>query len=314
MKDSHGRDINYLRISVTDRCNLRCYYCMPNGVTKLSHEDIIRDEDIIQIVTEAVKTGITKIRITGGDPLVRKGIYQLIRKIKDIKGVQEVVLSTNGLLLLGHVHKLQVAGISRVNFSLDTLNPETYKKITQSEVPLDYSALIEELLAHKMVPVKINAVLLRGVNDHEIPDFIELANRYDILVRFIELMPMGDIGLDYDTYFIGKDEVLQHNPQLEFTRKEIIAEYYKVPGKQGEIGFISPITHEFCDQCNRLRLTSQGHLLPCLLHDHDVLVKSKSSTEILEALKEAIQAKDKGHNLNDEIKAVSKKSMNKIGG
>ncbi len=314
MKDSQGREINYLRISVTDRCNLRCFYCMPDGVTKISRDEILRDEEIVQIVTEAVKTGITKVRITGGDPLVRKGIYDLIKKVSNIKGIKEVVISTNGTMLLGNVHKLKEAGISRVNFSLDTLNEKKYLDITKSERMLDYDSLIKELRENGLLPIKINAVLLRGINDTEIPEFIEFVNKYNVSVRFIELMPIGEIDLDYDKYFISKDEVLNNYPQLMFKRKESIAEYYSVLEKQGEIGFITPISHDFCEDCNRLRLTSEGNLRPCLHHNKEISVKSKSNEEILEGLREAIKSKDVGHNLNDKVQVVSKRPMNKIGG
>lgn len=314
MKDSQGREINYLRISVTDRCNLRCFYCMPDGVTKISHDEILRDEEIVQIVTEAVKTGITKVRITGGDPLVRKGIYKLIRKVSDIKGIKEVVISTNGTMLVGNVHKLKEAGISRVNFSLDTLNEKKYLDITKSKDMLDYDSLIKELKDNGLLPIKINAVLLRGINDTEIPEFIEFVDKYDVSVRFIELMPVGEIDLEYDKYFISKDEVLKNYPQLKFKRKESIAEYYSVLNKKGEIGFITPISHDFCEECNRLRLTSEGKLRPCLHHNKEISVKSKSKEEILEGLREAIKSKDVGHNLNDKVKVVSKRPMNKIGG
>ncbi|MCK5388249.1 MAG: radical SAM protein, partial [Candidatus Izimaplasma sp.] len=206
MKDAFKREIDYLRISVTDRCNLRCLYCMPDGIEKKLHDDILRDEEIIKVVEESVKIGISKIRITGGEPLVRRGIYNLIKKISNIEGIKEITITTNATLLIGNVKKLKDAGISRVNFSLDTLDDEKFKFITNSQITLDYEALIEELIENKLLPIKINAVLLRGFNDNEIDDFINLADKYDLIIRLIELMPIGHLSFDYEKYFISKDE------------------------------------------------------------------------------------------------------------
>ncbi len=314
MKDQYLREINYLRISVTDRCNLRCFYCMPDGIEKVSHNEILRDEEILDIVKEATKIGITKIRITGGDPLVRKGIYNLISKIKKVKGINEITLSTNGTLLVGNVKKLKDSGISRVNFSLDTLDKETFKKITKSNTVFPYHKLIKELQDNNMLPVKINTVLLRGINDHEIDDFINLADELDISIRFIELMPVGHLDFDYDKYYISKEEILKRYPNILFSRKELIAEYYTFKNKKGEIGFISPISHDFCEYCNRLRLTSTGLIKTCLHHNNEIDVKKQSKEEILKGLKQALKTKEKKHHLNETDKITSNKSMNKIGG
>ncbi len=314
MKDSYNREINYLRISVTDRCNLRCFYCMPEGVEKITHDEILRDEEIVQIVKEAVKIGITKIRITGGDPLVRKGIYKLIAKLKEIKGLKEITLSTNAILLIGNVKRLKDAGVSRINFSLDTLDKDKFKAITKSDLTLDYHKLIKELIKYDLLPIKINAVLLKGINDEEIIDFIELADQYDLSVRFIELMPIGHLKFDYDKYFLSKDDILVKYPKLQFLRKDIVAEYYNIPGKKGKIGFINPISHNFCASCNRLRLTSDGNLKPCLHHNEEIHVKGKSSEEILIGLRSAIKNKAFSHNLNDKFQIIADRPMNKIGG
>ena len=314
MKDAFKREIDYLRISVTDRCNLRCLYCMPDGIEKKLHDDILRDEEIIKVVEESVKIGISKIRITGGEPLVRRGIYNLIKKISDIEGIKEITITTNATLLIGNVKKLKEAGISRVNFSLDTLDDEKFKFITNSQITLDYEALIEELIENKLLPIKINAVLLRGFNDNEIDDFINLADKYDLIIRLIELMPIGHLSFDYEKYFISKDEVLKSYQKLIFHRKNSIAEYYKVAGKKGLIGFINPISHKFCASCNRIRLTADGHLKPCLHNNNEIDIKNIAENLVSSKLVEAIESKPISHTLDESIENISNRPMNKIGG
>jgi len=314
LKDTFEREVDYLRISVTDRCNLRCLYCMPDGVVKKSHDEIMRDEEIIVVVKEAVKIGITKIRVTGGEPLVRKGIYNLIKKIHDVKGVKEITITTNATLLIGHVKELKESGISRVNFSLDTLDKDKFKYISNTELTLDYEKLIKELIYFNLTPIKINTVLLRGVNDNEISDFIELADKYDIVIRFIELMPIGHINFDHKTYFISKDEILKDHQELSFVRKDNVSEYYEVKGKKGLIGFINPISHKFCEDCNRIRLTADGHLKPCLHNNNEIYIKNTLESEIIDKLREAIESKPKSHKLDESSSNQSVRPMNKIGG
>ncbi len=314
MLDSFKREIDYLRISVTDRCNLRCLYCMPDGIDKRPHDEILRDEEIVKVVKESVKIGIKKIRITGGEPLVRKGIYELIRKIHDVEGVKEITITTNATLLLGNVKKLKNAGISRVNFSLDTLDDEKFQFISNTDLTLDYHKLIKELIENEMSPIKINAVLLRGFNDNEIPKFIELADKYNLIVRLIELMPVGHLNFDYDKYYISKDKVLKTYKELIFHRKDSISEYYHVEGKKGLIGFINPISHKFCSSCNRIRLTADGHLKPCLHNNNEIMIKDIDETQLLDKLKEAIKAKPISHTLDESRDNISDRPMNKIGG
>ncbi len=314
MKDQFKREIDYLRISVTDRCNLRCLYCMPDGIEKKTHDEILRDEEIINVVKESVKIGITKIRITGGEPLVRKGIYDLIKKISKIDGIKEITITTNATLLIGNVKKLKESGISRVNFSMDTLNDEKFKFITNSQITLDYEKLIKELIKYEMLPIKINAVLLKGFNDNEIIDFINLADKYDLLIRLIEVMPIGYLNFDYEKYYISKDEILSLYPQLVFYRKDSIAEYYKVEGKKGLIGFINPISHKFCEACNRIRLTADGHLKPCLHNNNEIDIKNMDKALVLSKLIDAIKAKPLSHTLDEKDGNKSSRPMNKIGG
>ncbi len=314
MIDQHKRNIDYLRISVTERCNLRCFYCMPEaGITKKDHDDILRDEDIVNAVKVAVKLGLKKIRLTGGEPLVRRGIYELIEKISNVDGVEEIDLTTNGLLLKGQVGRLKAAGIKRINLSLDSLKPDVYKTITRSKSALDYQAIIEELIEHEMLPIKINVVLLKGINDTEVGDFIELANDYDIHVRFIELMPIGHLNFNYQNHFISKADILARHPNLKFEQKHKIAEYYAVPGKSGKIGFINPMSDHFCNQCNRLRLTADGHLKPCLHTNEEITIKHLDFTEMVKTFEHAIHKKPEKHRLNDQQAPINR-SMHKIGG
>ena len=314
MKDSFKREIDYLRISVTDRCNLRCLYCMPDGVEKKDHDEILRDEEIIKVVEESVLIGIKKIRITGGEPLVRKGIYSLLKKISNIKGLDEITITTNAILLVGNVKKLKDAGVTRVNFSIDTLDSEKYKFITNSTLTLDYESLIEELIANELQPIKINAVLLKGFNDNEVLGFIKLANKYDLLIRLIELMPIGHLSFDYDKYFISIDDILKSYPQLKIYRKDNIAEYYKVEGNKGLIGFINPISHKFCASCNRIRLTADGHLKPCLHNNNEINIKNIDSNLISKSIIQAIESKPISHTLDEKERNISDRPMNKIGG
>ncbi len=314
MIDPFKRNIDYLRVSVTERCNLRCFYCMPEeGIKKKEHNDILRDEDIVNAVKAAVNLGLKKIRLTGGEPLVRRGIYELIKKISNIDGVEEIDLTTNGLLLKNQIKRLKAAGIKRVNLSLDSLKPDVYKAITHSNVSLDYHAIIKELIAHDMLPIKINAVLLNGINDNEVGDFIELANTYDIHVRFIELMPIGHLNFNYNTHFISKAAILERHPALQFEQKHKIAEYYTVPGKNGKIGFINPMSNHFCNQCNRLRLTADGHLKPCLHTNEEISIKHLDFNEMVKTFEKAIHKKPEKHRLNDKQRPIHR-SMHKIGG
>lgn len=314
MKDTYNREVDYLRISVTDRCNLRCLYCMPEGIVKKDREEIINDDEILEVVKESIKLGIKKVRITGGEPLVRRGIYELISKINELDGLNEIVLTTNGTLLIGNVKKLKDAGVTRVNLSLDSLNTDEYGKIINTNVTFDYLSLIQELKEEGLVPIKINCVLLKGVNDHEILDFLELSEKYDVQVRFIELMPFDSPNFEYKKYYISKQDVLAAYPDLTFIEKSINVEYYSLSDSGKSIGFINAISNKFCEDCNRLRLTSDGYLKPCLHSDNEIFVKNKHSEELIEKIKEAIKDKPKQHKLDKKYVDKSKRSMNKIGG
>lgn len=312
MKDNYGREIDYIRISVTDRCNLRCLYCMPNGIEKIDKEKILSDEDILDIVKEAVALGIKKVRITGGEPLVRKGIYELIQKINNIEGVQEIVLTTNGSLLHGHVKKLKTIGVSRVNLSIDSLNKETLNKISKIAVDIDHETLIQELIEEEMTPIKINTVLLKGINDYEVPNLIAFSDKYDLQIRFIELMPFEADGFEYDTYFISKDDIVTRY-NLQKVSQEHNCDIYKTTDHKN-VRFINAISSKFCEQCNRIRLTSDGFIKPCLHSKEELYIKGKNKKEVKEILKKAIESKPKQHHLDQTYKNAHKRSMNKIGG
>lgn len=316
MQDGFKRDINYMRISITDRCNLRCQYCMPEeGVDEiLRHDDIITFEEIENIVRESVKIGIHKFRITGGEPMVRKDIFALIKMIKSVPGVKELAMTTNGILVEGKIEELKEAGLDRINIHIDTLNDEKFMAITKSNRMLDYISIIEDCIKYDMVPIKLNAVLLKDFNVDEVPEFIELADKYDLLVRFIELMPFGHLHFDWRKHYFSPENLREMYPELKFLEDTTKAKYYQVPGKKGKIGFISTISDQFCDNCSRIRLTSDGKLKPCLHSDLEFDVKNKTVEEVVSTLKKAIKEKPEKHNIDSDEFEETIRSMNRIGG
>ncbi len=315
MKDQYQREITYLRVSVTDLCNLRCRYCMPDGVCQKSHQDILSFEEITEIVTAAAQLGVRKVRITGGEPLVRRGIVSLCRMIADIPGIQEVVMTTNGILLEKYAQQLKQAGVSRVNISLDTLNPEKYRKITGGGELDAALAGIRAARAAGLNPIKLNVVLIGGFNDDEIPAFVELTRNTPLDLRFIELMPMG--GEFGKAAYLPGDTVLERVPSLvpEAGEDGSVSRMFRLPGGQGRVGLISPLSRHFCGTCNRLRLTSEGHLKPCLHSNQEIPVRGKHGEELLETLRTAIRAKPRQHGVLDaEHLSEAGRAMNTIGG
>ncbi len=286
MKDAFGREISYLRIAVTDRCNLRCIYCMPEeGVEFKPHADILSYEEIEKLVRAAVPLGISKIRLTGGEPLVRKGLAGFISRLKGIPGIEEIALTTNGILLPRLAPALKEAGLDRVNISLDSLNPERYAEITRGG---DLGKVIHGInlaLDLGLKPVKLNVVVVRGFNDDEVQDFVALAKEKEVHVRFIEFMSIGasrtwkNRGYVNSSELLGKlslkDELLTTMSEEEVS---VIgngpAKYFKIKDGLGTIGFISPVSNHFCAECNRMRLTADGKLRPCLLSDRYVDIKT----------------------------------------
>ena len=313
MKDRFGRNITYLRISVTDLCNLRCKYCMPeSGVESLCHSDILSIEEIVEIVKVASKNGIKKIRLTGGEPLVRRGFINLCKQISKIDEIEDIAITTNGVYLKDMADELFENKVRRINFSLDTLIKEKYNDITRRN---DFDKTMESLFyaIKKGFKVKINVVLIGGFNDDEIQDFVNLANDYDLEVRFIELMQIGETANWSKNKFVSNKIVLEKVPELEFDGVSGVAKIYKIKGQKGRIGLISPISCSFCEDCNRIRLTSDGKLKPCLHSKDEINLKGLSGEELEEVFKRGIFEKPEKHHLEDG-KSESARDMNKIGG
>ena len=267
MRDKQGRNINYLRVSVTDRCNLRCIYCMPEeGIESLEHDDILRFEDILKIVKAAASLGINKIRYTGGEPLVMKDIDKLIYETSRLPGIEDIAITTNGILLSDMAEDLKKAGLKRVNISLDTLDKDKFRSITRIGNLDKVLESIDKCLTLGLKPVKINTVLMRGVNDTEFMDFLNLTKEMPVEIRFIELMPIGESIKLYEESKVNFSEILKQHPELIQieTEKNSTAQLYKLQGAKGKIGFISPISCKFCSDCNKIRLTSTGTIKPCL--------------------------------------------------
>lgn len=321
MIDKFGREINYLRISITDRCNLRCKYCMPEeGFTNLiPHTQILSYEEIIRLSKAAAQLGISKIRLTGGEPLVRNSIVELISEINKIDGINEIGITTNGIKLAEMAEDLKKAGVKRVNISLDTLNHEKFAEITRGG---DLQKVLDGIEAAKkagLTPIKINTVALGGFNDDEFGDLIELTRNDDISVRFIELMPIGhaDVGEGYG--FISNEEILARFPELQKIEKEkfSVAVNYKLPGAKGNVGFISALSNHFCGECNKIRLTSDGKIKPCLHSNEEIPMKevlqNGTDEEVVNALAESIGHKIEHHHLNEGAAPIER-DMNKIGG
>ena len=306
MTDKYGRTIDYMRVSITDRCDLRCRYCMPEGCEKVSMSQILTYEEIVRIIRAASELGINRIKITGGEPFVRLGCTDLIRSIKAVDGIEEVTVTTNGQTLERYVDELKETGIDGINISLDTLDPERYAFITgRGELGKTLRSI--ERSAGAGIKTKINCLLQKGFNEDEMFDFAELAFRQGIDVRFIEMMPVGaaDAGLGVsNTYVLQR--LKERWPDLEPDGRvhgNGPAVYYKRPGSEGGIGMISSIHGKFCRSCNRVRLTSQGQLKPCLSYDTGTdLVPALKGTddELREAIRKAIYEKPEAHSFSDK--------------
>ena len=319
MMDNYGRNINYLRVSVTDRCNLRCIYCMPeHGIDKKSHNDILRFEEITKIVKAAVSLGVDKVRYTGGEPLILPNIDKLIYETSKLEGITDISLTTNGILLGDMIVELKQAGLNRVNISLDTLDKDKYKSITRTgNIDKIFSA-IDKCISLGLSPVKINMVLIRGINDNEIPDFIKLTKDMPLEVRFIELMPIGEGIKLYEKGRMGIEEILADHPELIplKTEKSSTAQLYKLKDGKGKIGLISPISCKFCLDCNKIRLTSTGMIKPCLHSKEEIDIKKYLDNDslLIAALKAVIVNKPLEHQLEEDKQSKSSKMMYQIGG
>ena len=319
MKDSFGREIDYLRVSLTDRCNLRCEYCMPeSGIdNKIKHSDMLSLEEMFKLIQEFVLLGIKKIRFTGGEPLVRKGAVELIKRVNELEGVKEVTITTNGVLLEEYAESLVNAGIKRINVSLDTLDSKKYKEITRGGDIQRVFRGIEKAQKLGINPIKLNTVLIGGFNDDEIEDLVNLTLYEDIDIRFIELMPIGEASVFAKSKFLPNNIVLEKIPELKPVQKEDIsspANYFKLPNAKGRVGLINPITCKFCSDCNRVRLTATGKLKLCLHSDREIDLRKtlREGGDLNRAVREAILTKEEEHHL--ENNEYIKRSMNQIGG
>ena len=317
--DGFQRGISYLRISVTDRCNLRCIYCMPSeGVELVSHDDILSFEEILLAVRAAVALGIDKIRITGGEPLVRSGIVELVSMIAAVKGVKDISMTTNGILLAKFAEQLVDAGLNRVNISLDTLKYQRFKEITRTGTLADTLKGLEAAKAAGLSPVKINMVPMRGVNDDEVIDFARMTLTSGWHVRFIELMPLNRQAEFVPSHILQR-QIEQLGPLAPFfgIAGNGAARYYTLPNATGTIGFISPVSEPFCEGCNRLRLSAAGTVFPCLFSadgiDIRTPIRGGANVEAVKhLLTTAIAAKPMKHNLTGG--GPVDKKMSSIGG
>ena len=316
MRDTFGRDITYLRLSVTELCDLRCRYCMPEeGVHKLRHEDLLSEEEMLCAVRAAASLGISKVRITGGEPLTKPNILSICRGVAATPGIAETSITTNAIRLPALAVQLREAGVRRVNISLDTLDGEKYAYMTRRGSLTDALRGIEAALAAGFEQVKLNAVLIGGFNDDEIPPLAELTRRWPVDVRFIELMPMpGNTAFRPESY-IPVTRVLDALPELQPEREDGVARLYRLPEAQGCVGLISPLSQHFCGNCNRLRLTADGRLKPCLHSADEIPIKGLDEDGMREQMRRAILQKPQCHGaLSADSRSQTARSMNQIGG
>ncbi len=327
LQDRFGRQITYLRVSVTDRCNFRCVYCMPpGGITWQPHESILRFEEIAEVVRVAAAGGVRSVRLTGGEPLVRKNLPDLVRLIRDIPGIEDISLTTNGTLLEHLAPRLADAGLRRVNISLDTVRPDKFKRITRGGSIEAAWRGIAAAERSGLYPIKLNIVAMRGVNQDELLDMARLTLEKPWDVRFIELMPVqnqlawGEGFPSPDQAYLPIQEMMQVLQPLGLEPMDRTvgsgpAKEYHIPGAPGRLGFISPIGEHFCATCNRMRLTADGHLRPCLLSDAevDVMPALRRGEPVLPLLQQAIEAKPEGHNLGS-APGPNGRTMMQIGG
>ena len=325
LKDQYERTINYLRVSVTDRCNLRCQYCMPEeGIPLIPHEDILKYEEILRLGRVYAKAGISKVRITGGEPLVRKGIVDFVSQLAKTPGISDLSMTTNGVLLKEFARPLKKAGLKRINISLDTLNPEKFYTITRRNKFREVWAGIEEALKIGLSPVKLNVVTINGTNHNEVIDFARLTQRLPLTVRFIEYMPAGGDQWNPELVFPASKakKAVEKLGELRPIKQESSmgpADCYQIKNAFGEIGFINPISRHFCKSCNRIRLTSDGHLRPCLFSDKEIdlkpfLRKGCSDEKLLEILHKALSQKPEQHHIETMQFKKCQRTMSAIGG
>lgn len=323
ISDSFQRPISYLRISVTDRCNLRCVYCMPSeGVPLIPRSDVLSYEEVLRVVQVAAQMGINKVRLSGGEPLVRAGLVNLVRMLSQLGTIDDLSLTTNGVLLRDMAIDLRNAGLKRVNVSLDSLRRERFKEITGHDKLVDVLEGIEQARRVGLDPVKVNVVVMRGLNEEEVFDFARLA-KDGWNVRFIELMPILNRNASQPEFVSAKEigDIISSlgglQPCSPLTGNGP-ASYYRFPGAKGTIGFITPVSDHFCFKCNRLRLTADGKLLPCLLAGEEIDLRSAlranaSSEDIKQLILRAVASKPEGHRVTKGV-IEQKRLMTQVGG
>ena len=315
MNDGTGRSITYLRLSVTDLCDLRCRYCMAEeGVEKHPHEALCSFEELQTFAAAAARLGVNKIRITGGEPLVRRNIPELCAMLRAVPGVAELCLTTNGIRLAQLARPLRKAGVDRLNISLDSLRPERYRAITRVD---GLDAVLSGIRAAEdagFKNLKINCVLLGGVNDDEIDDFVRLTLNKPWQVRFIELMPMGVCAAWPRERFLSAQAVLDRVPQLQAVGAGGVAKLYRLPGAVGTVGLIEPMSCAFCADCSRIRITADGKLKPCLHSDAELSLRGLTGAALEQAIRRGIATKPQRHHLEETGRTETHRSMFEIGG
>lgn len=323
LKDQHGRGIEYLRISVTDRCNFRCLYCMPlEGLDWLPKANLLRYEEITEVVRQLAPLGLRRLRLTGGEPTLRPDLAKLVRMLRDVDGVEDIALSTNGVHLPSMSRALAQAGLTRVNISADTLRPERVAQIARRNLDFDLVKSASAAEEAGLGPIKVNVVVMRGINDDEVADFAALTMQHAWHVRFIELMPVGDMReLTWD-HVVPSEEVLARVASLGALVPDAgpslgngPAAYYRLAGARGTIGVITPMTHTYCGSCNRVRLTADGRLRTCLFGDHEVSLRDAlRNGEPLEPLfRQALSEKPLAHELL-QMRVGGLRALSEVGG
>lgn len=315
MIDPYGRNIEYMRISVTERCNYRCVYCMgPEGVSGRKHAEELSFAQIAEIAAAAARCGMTKLRLTGGEPLMRQGIAALCGMLRAIPGIRELTMTTNGSLLRELAQPLKEAGLDRLNVSLDSLDPGRFREITRCGRLEEVLEGLEAASRAGFTGTKLDTVLLGGVNTDEIAALAELTRAQPISVRFIELMPMGVCAGFPGERFVPADLVLEALPELEPLGREGVAECFRLPGARGTVGLIRALSHSFCESCNRIRLTADGMLKPCLHAAAEIPVRDLHGEALLQAVARAVAAKPPCHGLTERGVSETPRNMNEIGG
>ena len=315
MKDALGRNISYLRLSVTELCDLRCRYCMAEeGVRKRGHGELCSFEELRDFAAAAASLGVTKLRVTGGEPLVRRGIVELCAMLRAVPGIEELCLTTNGTHLLQLAAPLKEAGVDRLNISLDTLRPERYREITRTGELENVLHGIEAAEKAGFEQIKLNCVLLGGVNEDEIPDFVALTREKPWQVRFIELMPMGVCAAWPAERFLPAREVLSRVPELRPAGQSGVARLYRLQDAAGTVGLIEPMSCAFCADCTRIRITADGKLKPCLHSDAEIPLRGLSGAALKEAMREGILMKPARHRMDETGRTETHRDMFAIGG